>query len=111
MSAPLFLGIDLGTSNLKLQVIDLNAELVANASAPIEISVPRPGWAEQDPADWWGALASACRKLFAGGAVQASSIAAIGMTGQMHGAVFLDAKREVLRPCLIWADGRTTEQV
>lgn len=110
-SVPLFLGIDLGTSNLKLQVIDSRAEPVAEASAPVHMSIPRPGWAEQDPSDWWGALAAACRELFTTGKVDPARIAAVGLAGQMHGAVFLGKEMEVLRPCLIWADARTVEQV
>jgi xylulokinase len=111
LSAPLFLGIDLGTSRLKLQVIDSQAEPLAEASVPIQMSIPQPGWAEQHPSDWWGALVAACGDLFAEGKVAPARIAAVGLTGQMHGAVFLGAGGDVLRPSLIWADGRTAEQV
>src|SRR6478672_9614731 len=110
-SATLFLGIDLGTSHLKLQVINSQAEPLAEASVPIQMSIPQPGWAEQRPSDWWGALISACGELFAEGKGAPSRIAAVGLTGQMHGAVFLGAYGDVLRPSLIWADGRTAEQV
>src|SRR6478672_4699022 len=111
MSGPLFLGIDLGTSRLKLQVIDSYAEPVAEASAPVQMAIPQPGWAEQQPSEWWGALVAACRELFAEGSVEPAGIAAVGLAGQMHGAVFLDGDGEVLRPSLIWADARTAEQV
>ncbi|HET7076802.1 MAG TPA: xylulokinase [Chloroflexia bacterium] len=106
-----FLGIDLGTSFLKLQVIDAAGAAVAAAGAPVPWRVPRPGWAEQDPAAWWAALGAACRDLFAPGGVDPHSIAAVGLSGQMHGAVFLDGAGAVLRPCLIWADARTAVQV
>ena len=106
-----FLGIDLGTSFLKLQVIDAAGAAVAAAGAPVPLRVPRPGWAEQDPAAWWAALGAACRDLFAPGRVDPRSIAAIGLSGQMHGAVFLDDQGAGLRPCLIWMDARTTAQV
>src|SRR5947209_20057667 len=112
---PLFLGIDLGTSLLKLQAIDATgmseAGVVAEASVALDLMIPQPGWAEQRPADWWAALVSACRALFASGRIAPSQIAAIGLSGQMHGAVFLDGQGEVLRPCLVWADSRTETQV
>lgn len=108
---PLFLGIDLGTSLLKLQAIDQAGHSVAEASCPLDLSIPQPGWAEQDPARWWEAFIQACGVLFARGTITPAQIAAIGISGQMHGAVFVDAADEVLRPCLIWADGRTVEQV
>ena len=106
-----FLGIDLGTSFLKLQVIDAAGAAVAAAGASVPLHVPQPGWVEQDPAEWWAALRAACRDLFAPGGVDPASIAAVGLSGQMHGAVFLDSEGAVLRPCLIWADARTTAQV
>lgn len=108
---PLFLGIDLGTSQLKVQAIDAAGHPIAAASIPLTLAIPQPGWAEQTPSDWWAALAEACRILFAARAVQPSQVAAIGLSGQMHGAVFLDATGTVLRPCLIWADARTSAQV
>ena len=110
-SSPHFLGIDLGTSSLKLQAIDETATVIAEAGVPITTQVPRPGWAEQDPEGWWAAVATACRALWAGGQTDPARIAAIGLTGQMHGAVFLDAAGALLRPALIWADARTTAQV
>ena len=106
-----FLGIDRGTSFLKLQVIDAAGAAVAAAGASVPLHVPQPGWVEQDPAEWWAALRAACRDLFAPGGVDPASIAAVGLSGQMHGAVFLDSEGAVLRPCLIWADARTTAQV
>ncbi|MEI6778200.1 MAG: xylulokinase [Chloroflexales bacterium] len=109
--SPLFLGIDLGTSLLKLQAIDQTGRSVAEASVSLDLSIPQPGWAEQSPAHWWDACIWACQSLFASGALKPEQVAAIGFSGQMHGAVFLDAEGEVLRPCLIWADGRTVEQV
>src|SRR5262249_6628997 len=107
-SGPLFLGIDLGTSLLKLQVIDATGSSVAEASAPLTLTIPQPGWAEQEPAHWWEALVLAGRALFEAGKIAPEQIAAIGLAGQMHGAVFLGAGGTVLRPCLIWADARPT---
>src|SRR6478672_4099588 len=111
MARPLFLGIDLGTSRLKLQVISSEGEAIADASEPINMAVPTPGWAEQDPEEWWSALVVACKALFSGGKVEPSQIESVGLSGQMHGATFLGARGRVLRPCLIWADARTEEQV
>lgn len=111
VGAPLFLGIDLGTSRLKLHLIDANANPVAEASATVPMLIPRHGWAEQSPADWWDALITACRDLFGQDNINPAQIAAVGLTGQMHGATFLDGNGEVLRPCLIWADNRNAGQV
>src|SRR5947209_4327207 len=99
---PLFLGIDLGTSLLKVQAIDATGLLVAEANVALDLVIPQPGWAEQHPADWWSALVSACRQLFASGKVEPGLIAAVGLSGQMHGAVFLDSQGDVLRSCLVW---------
>ncbi|NTV65402.1 MAG: xylulokinase, partial [Oscillochloris sp.] len=109
--SPLLLGIDLGTSLLKLQAIDQTGQAVAEASSPLGLDIPQPGWAEQSPTRWWEALILACSDLFGRGVVAPEQVAAIGLSGQMHGAVFLDDAGEVLRPCLIWADARTVEQV
>ncbi|NML42851.1 xylulokinase [Ramlibacter sp. G-1-2-2] len=101
----MFLGIDLGTSEAKVLLLDGQHRIVATASEPLAISRPRPGWSEQDPADWWSATDRAVRKLAATqplGAVQA-----IGLAGQMHGAVLLDAADAVLRRAILWNDGRS----
>jgi xylulokinase len=108
---PLFLGVDLGTSLLKLQAIDAAGGSVAEASFPLDLIIPQPGWAEQEPARWWEAFVRTCQALFESGRIEPEQVAAVGCSGQMHGAVFLGAEGEVLRPCLIWADARTREQV
>jgi len=71
---------------------------------------PQNGWAEQDPHDWWNACKQALARLLKESAVQKTEIAAIGLTGQMHGAILLDENDEVLRPALIWCDQRTQEE-
>lgn len=109
-SADLFLGIDLGTSSLKLLAIDAAGTVVAEARAAYRTLMPQPGWAEQQPEDWWQALCSACGELWAAG-LRPASIAAIGFSGQMHGAVLLDRGGEPLRPCIIWSDQRTAPQI
>jgi xylulokinase len=105
VSTQLFLGIDLGTSALKAVAIDATGHVRAHASAAYETLAPQPGWTEQRPDDWW----RACREAIAalGQTIALRDIAAIGLTGQMHGAVFLDDEREVIRPAILWNDQRT----
>jgi xylulokinase len=107
----LLLGVDLGTSSLKLSALDPAGRLVAQASAPVSTIAPREGWHEQDPHGWWRALGQATRELLGREALSGATVVAIGMTGQMHGPVLLDRGGEPLGPCLIWSDSRTAEQV
>jgi xylulokinase len=106
-----YLGIDVGTGGTRALVIDLQGTVVAAASAEHEnFASPRPGWAEQDPRDWWRACGEAVRKVLASSGVSAAAIACVGFSGQMHGAVLLDAADEVVRPALIWCDQRSEAQ-
>ena len=109
-----FLGLDIGTSSVKACVVDERGRTVARASEPLRLRAPQPGWAEQDPADWWKAAVKVIAKVTGGGqggkAKKASPIEAIGLSGQMHTSVFLDAANKVIRPALLWCDGRTTAQ-
>jgi xylulokinase len=100
-----FLGIDVGTTNVKALVVDGRGRAVARASEPLTMRVPQPGWAEQSPADWWKAAMRAIKR-----AVARRKIDAIGLSGQMHSSVFLDSAGKVIRPALLWCDGRTTKQ-
>src|SRR5687768_15816432 len=79
-------------------------------SAEYEYDVPRPLWSEQDPALWWDATQEATRRATTAAGIDAGEVAAVGLTGQMHGAVLLDAADEPLRPAILWNDGRTAEQ-
>lgn len=97
------LGIDLGTSGVKAVVVDDAGRIVASAVAPLTRRSPQAGWSEQDPADWWQATATAVRELPS--AVR-DGIRGIGLAGQMHGAVLLDRSDRVLRPAILWNDGR-----
>lgn len=99
----MFLGLDLGTSGLKAVLIDDRQRLVAEATAPLAVSRPQDGWAEQSPADWIVAAEAAIGALPAEGR---SAIRGIGLSGQMHGATLLDAADNVLRPCILWNDTR-----
>lgn len=101
----MFLGLDIGTGGTRAVLVNPSGKLVASASAEhAPFRSPFPGWAEQDPEDWWRAAQQAIREVLA---ASGAKISAIGLTGQMHGAVMLDAAGEVLRPSLIWCDQRT----
>ena len=99
------LGIDLGTSGVKAVVIDDAGVVVAQAAAPLEVSRPHALWSEQDPADWWAACGAAIDALRA--QVRLDAVRGIGLSGQMHGAVLLDRAGRVLRPAILWNDGRS----
>lgn len=106
----LFLGIDIGSSSVKLSVLDgETGKSVASTQYPkveLEIASPQPGWAEQNPETWWDCIHKGCAELFAGGRVDASKLAAVGITYQMHGLVLVDSDLQVLRPAIIWCDSR-----
>ncbi len=105
---PLFLGLDIGTSGAKAIVCDGDGHIVAMALAEYPISSPQPLWSEQNPSDWWQGAQQAIRDVVS--AVDASQIVGIGLTGQMHGSVFLDADNQVIRPALLWNDQRTAAE-
>ncbi|GLP95910.1 xylulokinase [Paraferrimonas sedimenticola] len=100
----MYIGIDLGTSGVKVLVLDDQDQVVASQSEPLSVSRPQPLWSEQDPADWWQATCTALDKLKLAGAL--TQIKAIGLSGQMHGATLLDNQGQVLRPAILWNDGR-----
>ncbi|MGH9615703.1 MAG: xylulokinase [Acidobacteriaceae bacterium] len=107
----LFLGIDVGTGGTRAVLIDAAGKIVASHSTehfPFQSAFP--GWAEQDPDDWWRAAQQSIRSVLAAAACKPAEIASIGLTGQMHGAVLLDADGKVLRPSLIWCDTRSAPQ-
>jgi xylulokinase len=104
-----FLGMDVGTGGTRAVLVDAKGKLVASAArehAPFRS--PHPGWAEQDPEDWWRAAQGAIQDVLA--LANNAKVEAVGLTGQMHGAVMLDAEGNVLRPSLIWCDQRTDEE-
>jgi len=104
----LFLGIDVGTSGVKAILVAEDGEVAASATAPLSLDTPQPGWAEQDPEAWWAAARAAIRDVLAQRA--GSRVAAVGISGQMHSSVFLDKSAAVIRPALLWSDGRTTAE-
>jgi len=106
-----YLGIDVGTGGTRALVMDERGNVVASASAEhAHFASPRPGWAEQDPRDWWRACGIAVRKALESSGIKAADIACVGFSGQMHGAVLLDSGDEVIRPALIWCDQRSEPQ-
>lgn len=105
------LGIDVGTTGTRAVIIRPDGHVVSSATAPHQpMRMPRPGWAEQDPEDWWQATVIAVRSALEQKGVKGSEIAAVGLSGQMHGVVLLDGTRAVLRPSLIWCDQRSQAQ-
>lgn len=104
------LGIDIGTTGAKTVLFTEHGTSVATAFSPWPMSMPQPAWAEQDPEDWWTGTVASIREVLAASVVDPASITGIGLSGQMHGLVLLDAKQEVLRPSIIWCDQRTGEE-
>ena len=103
------LGIDIGTSGTKTIAINHTGAILATRSAEYPCDHPKPGWSEQDPELWWQATIKTIRAIFASG-LRPEDIAGIGLSGQMHGSVFLDEKGEVIRPALLWNDQRTAAE-
>jgi len=103
-----YLGIDVGTSGVKAMLIDEAGRALGDATAPAREPVrPHPGWSEQDPADWWRAVLAAVDKLRESKRAELAAVKGIGLSGHMHGATLLGADDEVLRPCILWNDGRS----
>ncbi|WP_017930909.1 xylulokinase [Robiginitomaculum antarcticum] len=102
----MYLGLDIGTSGVKAVLVDGAQKVVDQASAPLAVSRPKPLWSEQDPADWWRATTEAVHKL---DTRARRAVKAIGLSGQMHGATCLDASGKVIRPAILWNDGRSAE--
>ena len=105
-----FLGIDIGTSAVKAVLVDEDETVVAAASAPLATRRPRPTWAEQDPDDWWRATERVIADLRAQPSGAFAGVRGIGLTGQMHGAVILDEADAVIRPSILWNDGRAVAE-
>lgn len=100
----MFLGIDIGTSSVKAVVINEDGDVIDQASAPLSVSRPQALWSEQDPADWWRATNRAVLDLSPD---RRAKVEGIGLSGQMHGATLLDSRDEILRPAILWNDGRS----
>jgi len=106
----MYLGLDLGTSELKALLLADDHRMVDLARAPLTVDRPAPLWSEQAPSQWWEAVESVMAALRRKNGAALSAVRAIGLSGQMHGAVTLDAAGEVLRPAILWNDGRSAAQ-
>ena len=105
----LYIGIDLGTSATKLLLMDEKGTIHNTVSREYPLEFPQPGWSQQAPQDWWKAVTEGMPELLAG--ADAAQVAGIGVAGQMHGLVVLDEQDNVIRPAILWNDGRTAKQV
>lgn len=105
-----FLGIDTSTTSSKALLIDESGNVIAVASAPHTLQTPKPLWSEQDPHEWWEAVSASIRSVLEKASIGGERIAAVGLTGQMHGLVLLDKTGDVLRPAILWNDQRTQSQ-
>jgi xylulokinase len=103
----MFLGIDLGTSEVKLLLLGGDGRIVGQAGVPLDVSRPQPLWSEQDPHAWWQATETAVAQLRTAHPQAWAELRAIGLSGQMHGAVLLGEGDQVLRPAILWNDGRS----
>jgi len=106
----LVLGIDVSTTATKAILIDPDGAVRGIGTADYGVSMPQPLWSEQDPADWWTAAQASIRGALAAARASGADVEAVGLTGQMHGAVLLDAAGAVLRPAILWNDQRTAEE-
>ncbi len=111
MTTPYLLGIDLGTSSTKTTIIDIDGRLISKATQEYTFEIPKSGWAEQDPEVWFQATLRTIRNALKLSQIPSKNIAAIGLSGLMHGPVCLDSRGNTLGPSIIWADQRSSEQV
>ena len=103
-----YIGVDLGTSALKLLLTDESGNVIKSVSRSYDVAYPMPGWSEQNPEDWWEAVCSGIKELVVD--IDATGIKGIAVAGQMHGLVVLDEDDRVIRPAILWNDGRTGEE-
>jgi xylulokinase len=106
----MYLGIDLGTSSVKILVVDGSQRIRAQAEAELTVSRPRPLWSEQDPEAWWRATSRAIAHIRENHAAELAQVRGIGLSGQMHGATLLDRAGRTLRPAILWSDGRSAAE-
>ena len=106
----IFLGLDISTTSAKALLINELGAVISSATTPLTVSTPHPLWSEQDPRDWWTAMAKSIRQALTHAGISGSDVTSIGLTGQMHGLVLLDEHGEILRPAILWNDQRTGAQ-
>ena len=105
-----YLGIDVGTSGTKTLAMRTDGKILATATVEYPLSSPKPGWSEQDPEHWWQAAIRSVRAVLKLGKIKSADVAGIGLSGQMHGSVFLDSRGKVIRPAILWNDQRTSAE-
>lgn len=103
-----YIGADLGTSALKLLLVDREGNIANEVSREYPVCFPKPGWSEQNPEYWWQAFLSGIKELVSD--INKKDICGIGVAGQMHGLVVLDEKDNIIRPAILWNDGRTDKE-
>jgi xylulokinase len=104
----MYIGIDLGTSGVKAILLSEQGDVLATQTEKLQVSRPHPLWSEQDPEQWWQATDRAMKAL--GEQHSLRDVKALGIAGQMHGATLLDSEHRVLRPAILWNDGRCAEE-
>jgi len=105
-----YLGIDVGTSGTKTLAMREDGTILASSTVEYPLQSPHPGWSEQHPADWWQATIDGVQQVLATETFSPSDVAGIGLSGQMHGSVFLDSEHRVIRPAILWNDQRTAAE-
>ena len=103
-----YIGIDLGTSSAKLMLVDGEGQIKRTVTKEYPVFYPHSGWSEQNAEDWWSAICEALPELLDG--FDGQSVKGIGVAGQMHGLVVLDSEDNVIRPTILWNDGRTDKR-
>ncbi|MBD3266333.1 xylulokinase [bacterium] len=104
------IGIDVGTSGTKTVLFDESGKAHASVTEEYPLLTPNPGWTEQNPEDWWSACVQSIKGVIQQSGINTDEIKGIGLSGQMHGSVFLDADNNVVRPAILWNDGRTADE-
>ncbi|MBN2829679.1 MAG: xylulokinase [Candidatus Cloacimonetes bacterium] len=104
----MYLGIDLGTTSVKLLIMESNGQIIRTLSKSYDLIFPRPGWAEQNPDEWWNATQQAIKEILLG--LDSTQLKGISFSGQMHGLVILDENDEVIRTAILWCDQRTEQE-
>ena len=100
--AKYLIGVDIGTSGTKSIIADDTGRVIASCTEGYPLYTPKPGWAEQQPDDWWGAVVKSIRAIVAKAALPADAYAGLSLSGQMHGLVALDNDMKVIRPAMLW---------
>ena len=106
----MYLGLDIGTSSVKVVLLDADQRIVASRSVPLEVERPHPGWSEQDPESWVSATSAAIDALCRDHPKELALVRGIGLSGHMHGATLIDKAGRPLRPCILWNDGRSAKE-